>query len=81
MEKAVLRARQKAGVMAAALGRGSGAAVQINEQGVSIPQPIRMQASMEMADMSKSSQPDAFAGGEIEVSASVTVVFALIDTE
>jgi len=80
LEKAVDRAREKAEVMTARLGRAVGPVTQINEQGVSVPQPmLRMEAAMDVASTSKSGQPDAFAGGEIEVSASVTVVFMLVD--
>jgi len=80
LEKAVDRAREKAAVMASRLGRSVGPVTQINEQGVSVPQPmLRMEAAMDVASASKSGQPDAFAGGEIEVSASVTVIFMLVD--
>lgn len=80
LERAVARAQEKAAVMAARLGRAVGPVAQINEQGVTVPQPmLRMEAAMDVASSSKSGQPDAFAGGEIEVSASVTVVFAMVD--
>jgi len=77
---AVQRAKQKASVMAGELGWALGRAVQINEQGVSVPQP---RVSMEMAAMSKDSggNPDAFSAGELEVRASVTVVFSLADPD
>lgn len=80
---AVQRARQKAAVMAGELGWALGRAIQINEQGVSVPQPrVRMEA-MEMAAMAKDEggNPDAFSAGELEVRASVTVVFSLADPE
>jgi hypothetical protein len=80
---AVQRAKQKASVMAGELGWALGRAVQINEQGVSVPQP---RVRMEMADMAAMSKdeggnPDAFSAGELEVRASVTVVFSLADPD
>ncbi|MDA1334363.1 MAG: SIMPL domain-containing protein [Bacteroidetes bacterium] len=74
---AVRRAREKATVMAGALDERLGAVWQIAEQGISVPQPMLRMDAMEMASMSKDANPDAFAAGEIEVSASVTVVFLL----
>lgn len=75
-------AREKASVLARELGWTLGKAIQINEQGVHVPQP-RMQ--MEMASVSAMAKdagnPDAFAAGELTVSASVTVVFSLADEE
>ncbi len=78
---AVQRAKEKAHVMATELGGELGRAIQINEQGVSVPQPRFRMDSMEMAAMSKDTggNPDAFAQGELEVRASVTVVFRLLD--
>ena len=78
--KAAHRAREKAGVLARTLESAVGSVVQINERGVSVPQPVvmRMEAAMDMASAGKAVQADAFAGGEIEVSASVTVVFTLV---
>jgi len=74
---AVRRAREKAVVMAGALDERLGAVWQISEQGISVPQPMLRMDAMEMASMSKDANPDAFAAGELEVSASVTVVFLL----
>lgn len=78
--KAAHRAREKASVIATTLGSSVGSVVQINERGVSVPQPVvmRMEAAMDIASAGKVVQADAFAGGEIEVSASVTVVFTLV---
>ena len=78
--KAAHRAREKAGVMAKTLGSVVGNVVQINEQGVSVPRPVvmRMEAAMDISSAGKAVQADAFAGGEIEVSASLTVVFTLV---
>ena len=80
---AVQRAKQKASVMAGELGWALGRAVQINEQGVSVPQP---RVRMDMADRAAMSKdeggnPDAFSAGELEVRASVTVVFSLADPD
>jgi len=83
LARAVERAREKASVMATHLDRALGKAIQITEQGVSVPQPrLRMEAT-EMVAMSKddTGTPDAFSGGEMEVRASVSVVFLLSDTE
>jgi len=83
LARAVQRAKEKAAVMAGELGWALGKAIQVNEQGVSVPQPrVRMEA-MEMAAMAKDEggNPDAFSAGELEVRASVTVVFLLADPD
>lgn len=82
LTEAARKAREKASVLAGELGWVLGKAIQINEQGVHVPQP-RMQ--MEMAAVSAMAKdagnPDAYAAGELTVSASVTVVFSLADKE
>lgn len=82
LTEAARKARDKASVLAGELGWTLGKAIQINEQGVHVPQP-RMQ--MEMAAVSAMAKdagnPDAYAAGELTVSASVTVVFSLADKE
>ncbi|MDA0685063.1 MAG: SIMPL domain-containing protein [Bacteroidetes bacterium] len=80
LKQAARVARVKAGAIAAELGLSLGSAIQINEQGVFVPQP-RMQ--MEMASVGAMAKdagnPDAFAAGELTVSASLTVAFSLTD--
>lgn len=80
LSQAARTAREKATVLAKELGWALGRAIQVNEQGVYVPQP-RMQ--MEMASVSAMAKdggnPDAYAAGELTVSASVTVVFLLAD--
>lgn len=82
LTEAARKVREKASVLAGELGWVLGKAIQINEQGVHVPQP-RMQ--MEMAAVSAMAKdtgnPDAYAAGELTVSASVTVVFSLADKE
>jgi len=83
LARAVNRARDKAAIMAGELGWGLGRALQIREQGVSVPQPRMGMEAVQMAAMAKDDggNPDAFAAGELEVRASVTVVFGLADPE
>jgi len=74
---AVARARVKASVMVQQLDMELGRAIEIVEQGVSVPQPTMR---MEMAAMAKDvAEPDAFAAGELQVRATVRVVFALAE--
>lgn len=82
LTKATRRAREKAQVMAGELGWSLGRAVQINEQGVNVPQPrIQMEMAMQASVAKDGGNPDAFAPGEMTVSASVTVVFSLVEEE
>ena len=74
---AVARAKTKAVAMANELGMEVGKALQLLEQGVSVPRPVmRMQAAYESA-MKTDANPDAYASGQIEVRANVSVVFLL----
>lgn len=79
LTKAAKRARVKAEAIAAELGAGIGSVLQISEQGVAVPQP-RVQMEMAMAK-DAGGTPDAFAPGEMTVSASVTVIFSLTELE
>jgi len=73
-------ARAKAQLLAETLGADLGGVLQINEQSFDFPQPV-YRAQMEMAKAASADQaapePDAYAAGEIEVSASVQVTFEL----
>lgn len=79
LQAAVARAREKAQLMAEALGADLGRVVQIAEGGVQIPRPQPvMFARAEMAmDEMQESNPGAYAAGEITVRATVTVTFEL----
>jgi len=78
LKLAVSRAKTKASVMAQQLGVEIGTVLQLSEQGISFPSPIlRMEASFDMASAKGAGNPDAYASGQIEVRASVTVVFAI----
>ena len=76
---AVQRARVKAELMGSTLGVQLGRVVQIQEEGMSIPQPIVMREAAPQVMMSKAAapEPDAYAAGEMEVKASVRVTFEL----
>jgi uncharacterized protein len=73
-------ARVKADLLAVALGATLGAVSQISEQGAQIPRPmVRMDeitvSALRSADAAP--EPAAYASGEIEVRATVTVVYFL----
>jgi uncharacterized protein YggE len=73
-------ARQKAQLMAETLDTRLGVVLQISEQGIVRPQPIMMfdERVVGMKDASAAANPDAYASGEIDVVANVTVVFGLL---
>lgn len=78
LKEAVLDAKAKAEAMAEVAGASVGTVIRIEEQGVSIPQPVfRNFEAMAAKDESGGAEPEAFAGGLIEIRANVTVVFAL----
>jgi uncharacterized protein YggE len=79
LRQAVLAARDKAQLMATTLGATLGPIWQIAEQGISMPPPIlRMaEAAVPKAMASASAEPEAYAAGEIEVTATVQLVFVL----
>jgi uncharacterized protein YggE len=83
LARAVQRAAEKASVMAAQVGRSIGQALQMSEQGISVPQPRMRMDATEMVAMAKDEggNPDAFAAGDIEVRATVSVVFSLVDSQ
>ena len=78
--QAVNRAKQKAELMSATLGVRVGKVIQIQEQGISVPQPVLMQEASRQVMLSKSSaapEPEAYAAGEIEVKATVIITFEI----
>lgn len=79
LQAAIARAQEKARLMAQALDADLGRVVSIVEGGVQFPQPPPvMFARAEMAmDQSESTNPGAYAAGEITVRASVSVTFEL----
>ena len=80
LREALLDARQKATIMAETLDARLGTVLQISEQGIVRPQPIQIQfeRALSMKDAGVEANPDAYASGEIEVTANVTVVFGLL---
>lgn len=80
LREAVSNAREKAELMASALGTTLGKVVQVNEQMFDFPQPYFRMASQEMMakDAAVAPEPDAYASGEIEVRATVQVLFAIL---
>jgi uncharacterized protein YggE len=79
LRAAAEHARAKAALLAETLGAELGEVLQINEQSFDFPRPV-FRAEMAMAKASADQaapEPDAYAAGEIEVSASVQVVFQL----
>ena len=80
LRKAARAAREKAQLLTETLGEQLGGARTINEQSVERVQPQPRVARMEMAKASDAAQaePDAYAAGEIEVSAQVQVTFNLL---
>ncbi|HET6566834.1 MAG TPA: SIMPL domain-containing protein [Rhodothermales bacterium] len=79
LQEAARNARDKANVMASALGVSVGQVLQMTEQSFDYPRPVIMQReymAMAKAD-SAAPEPDAFAAGEIEVRAVVQVTFSI----
>jgi len=79
LDSALLNAREKARRMAATMGVSVGTILTVSEQGVNAPMP---NVQFERALTAKSfdtgqANPDAYASGEIEVTAHVVVVFKL----
>jgi len=78
LRRAVLNAREKAALMAETLGAELGMALRISEQGVSVPRPVfQVRGETALAKADASPTPEAYASGEIEVKASVQIVFEL----
>ena len=78
LREAVSNAKAKAEAMASVADASVGTVIMIEEQGVSIPQPVfRGLEAMASKDAAGGAEPEAFAGGLIEIRANVTVVFEL----
>lgn len=79
LRKAVQRARAKAALMATTLGADLGPVLQIAEQGLVMPRPqMQVEAMYARASADQAApEPEAYAAGEIEVRATVQVVFEL----
>ncbi|GMQ82303.1 MAG: SIMPL domain-containing protein [Rhodothermia bacterium] len=81
LREALENAKTKATIMVEALGARLGTALQILEQGAIAPQPQLLQFDRSVANKSlalEEANPDAYASGEIDVSAQVTVVFEIL---
>lgn len=84
LREALGNAKIKAVIMVEALGARLGAVLHVNEQGVMAPQPLLLQFDRSVANKSMALEeinPDAYASGEIDVTAHVTVVFAILPTD
>jgi len=81
LAEAAQQARTKAQLLAETLGAQVGPPRQISEQSFDFPRPsLRVEAAA-MAKSDAAPEPDAYAAGEIEVTASVQVTFDLIVSE
>ncbi len=79
LQAAATQARAKAQLLAETLGAQVGPPRQISEQDFSFPRPqFRIEQAAAMAKADAAPEPDAYAAGEIEVTANVSVVFDLI---
>lgn len=83
LSRAARRAQSKARLLAQTLGVEIGLVLNIQEGSVSAPSPRPpvMYARAEMAMADAAPEPGAFAEGEIEVRATVTAVFPVLDLE
>lgn len=80
LREALLNARSKAELMAETLDAGLGKVMQINEQGVVIPVPMPIQMESDVRMMQKADpEPEAYAAGELDIRATIQVVFMLED--
>jgi uncharacterized protein YggE len=79
LKLAVEDARQRAYVMVKTLGSELGQVLRITEQGVDVPQPVLQfeRANMAQKTMASDATPEAYSSGEIEIRASVILVFAI----
>lgn len=77
--EAVGNARVKAELMADALDARLGEVMQISEQGVSYPGPLRMEMAADAVMMKADAapEPEAYAAGELEIVARVSATFRL----
>ncbi|WP_022834826.1 SIMPL domain-containing protein [Salisaeta longa] len=80
LQQAAAQARAKADLLARTLGAALGPVQQISEENLSFPQPrMAYDAALMKQTTASGGTPDAFAAGEIEVTARVQVAFALTD--
>lgn len=79
LEKAVANARQKANVLASSLGVNIGRPLQVSEQSFDFPRPMmHMEMRAVAKDMAQAApEPEAYAPGEIEVRASIQLVYEI----
>lgn len=77
LRQAVTKARDKAQLVASALGVELGPVHRVDEQGFNFPQPVYRMAEMAAADKVQSFEPEAYAAGEIEVRANVQAAFEI----
>lgn len=79
LRKAAQAAREKAQLLAETLDAQLGSVHAINEQSFTFPESrVRLSAEMAKAADTGQAEPEAYAAGEIEVSADVQVVFNLV---
>ncbi len=81
LQQAATSAREKARLLASTLDSSLGAVRQITEQDFRTdrPQPRVQRAFAKSAESDAEPEPDAFAAGEIEISAQVEVIFDLLE--
>lgn len=79
LRRAAVRAREKADLLAAALGTSVIGVYDVSESGVHMPEPRPMYARTMAMDMAtaEAGEPGAFAAGEIDVRATVSVRFEI----
>lgn len=77
LRRAASRARQKAEVLAGALGATIRGVHSVAESGVAIPMPRAAMAYGRMEMDMAAPEPEAYAAGELDVRATITVVFEL----
>lgn len=76
--EAIKSARTKAALLVGALDARLGQVMQVNEQSFDFPRPMpMMRTEMAVAMKDAGAEPEAYASGEIEVRATVQVIFAL----
>ncbi len=80
LREAVINARKKAELMAGALDTELGQVLRVGEQGIQFPRPLRTELQTADAGVPKTAavpEPEAYAAGEMEIRANVSVTFAL----
>ena len=77
LQQAVEKAQAKAQALALPLGVSVGAPLQVIEQNYDFPRPMMRFGMAESAMLKADAEPDAYAAGEIEVRATVQIVFEL----